>query len=70
MSVPTGHRRERGYLNGVPIEIDYLGGELVLEVSPSKADEGGGTLELVLVSPDNDYFLSGELALPLPMASW
>ena len=34
------------------------------------AGEEGGTLELVFVSPDNESFLSGELALPLPMALW
>jgi hypothetical protein len=34
------------------------------------AGEEGGTLELVFVSSDHEYFLSGELALPLPMALW
>ena len=70
VSLPPGQRLERGYLNGTSIEVDTDTGELALEVSPSTAGEEGATLELVIVSPNNEYLLSGEISLALPKASW
>ena len=61
---------ESGVPVGVSLQVDTTTRELTLQVSPSKAGAEGGSLELVFVSPNNEYFLSGELAPPLPTTSW
>ena len=70
VSIPDGQRLEHGYLNGVSIPVDPSLRALHLEVSASQAGGEGATLELVLVSTGNQFLLSGELALVLPVASW
>jgi hypothetical protein len=70
IGIPEGQRVERAFLNGVAIETPVAHGELALELTPARAGEEGGTLELVLAEPGNEFHLTGDLRFELPTASW
>jgi len=70
IGIPEGQGVERAFLNGVAIETSVAHGELALELTPARAGEEGGTLELVLAEPGNEFHLTGDLRFELPTASW
>jgi hypothetical protein len=70
IGIPKGQVVERAFQNGVAIEAVPAGGALALELTPARAGEEGGTLELVLADAGNGFHLAGDLRFELPTASW
>jgi hypothetical protein len=70
ISLPAGQRLERAFLNGVAVPAEPADGRLALELSPARAGDEGGTLELVLVQEGGVFHLAGDLRFELPRVSW
>ena len=68
--VPEGLVVERAYLNGVSTPVAMRGATLPIEVAPVREGDQSGVLELVLLSSEGGYFLSGALEVALPKVSW
>jgi hypothetical protein len=70
VALPEGLVMERAYLNGVSIPVAVTGTTLPIEVAPVREGDQSGLLELVLLSSEGGYFLSGALEVALPKVSW
>ena len=70
IEVPEGLTVERVYLNGVSAPVEMQGETLPVEVAPVREGDQSAVLELVLVSTQGSYFLSGSLDVTLPRVAW
>jgi hypothetical protein len=70
IDLPAGHTLERAFLNGVATVLEPEEGSVALEVSPARAGEIGGTLELVLAQSGGAFLLAGDMHFDLPAPSW
>lgn len=70
IELPEGHTLQHVFLNGVATAAEPEAGRLRLEVSPARAGDERGTLELVLAQPGGVFHLAGALHFDLPRVSW
>ena len=70
VAIPRGQAVERAFVNGVPRPFGRSGDAIVLPVSPARAGDQAGTVELVTAEAGSGYPLSGTLAFTLPRPEW
>lgn len=68
--IPDGYKLERIFLNGVTREGALRGDLLEVDVSPERAGDARGRLELLFSEEPGRFMLSGVLRFVLPAASW
>lgn len=70
VEIPAGERLLKVYRNRVSVPFVLEGDRVTLEISPLRAGDESGHLELVLQSDRGRYNLSGNLEFALPLPSW
>lgn len=70
VTIPDSTSVEKVYLNGVATPFKVQGEKLDLEVSPARAGDQSGKLEVLLRTPLKTFDLSGKLNFVVPQISW
>lgn len=70
VEIPRGQTVERTFVNGIPRPFVRSGDAVVLPVTPARAGDQTGTVELVTAEAGSGYPLSGTLGFTLPRPEW
>lgn len=70
VAIPPGQGVERAFVNGVPRPFTRTGDGIALAVTPARAGDQAGTVEVVTSEAGDGYPLSGTLAFTLPRPAW
>lgn len=70
VAIPPGQAVERVFVNGVPRPFARNGDGVTVPVTPARAGDQAGTVELVTSEAASGYPLSGTLDFALPRPAW